>query len=306
MSYKTICSLNLRNQPLISPITLIHILPKGALIEKIIDSEVMGWWKVTVPSIGNLEGFISSKYVERVEDIQTEPIVFPQFPNIIKPHLNPRPGSEIRRNSVNGRAFPLNEPIRPNREGIDLSSKISSIYRIIDFLDVKNSKRYGPTVTNTYCNIYAYDYCYLCNVYLPRVWWVPKAINSIMNNIAVPIIYAETVREMNANSLFDWLNEFGTDFGWRRVFTMEEIQQNVNNNGSVGIICAKNINSNHSGHITCIIPEDVSKGYRSKMEGGKIVAPLQSQAGRINLKYFSSNWWSNPSKFRAFGFWIND
>jgi hypothetical protein len=306
MSYRTICSLNLRNQPLISPSTLIHIIPKGALVEKISDSEVIGWWKVTVPSIGNLEGFISSKFVEEVQNIIPQPIDFPQFPKTFQPHLIPSLVTQVKRNSVNGRAFPLNEPNMPFRDGTDLNSKIASIYRIIEFLDVKNSQRYRPTVNNTYCNIYAYDYCYLNNVYIPRVWWIPKAINSIMNNINVPIIYAETVREMNTNSLFDWLNEFGRDFSWRRVFAMEEIQQIVNSNGSVGIICAKNVNPNHSGHITCVLPEDQTKGYRAKMVGGKIVSPLQSQAGRNNLKYFSINWWSNPLKFKGFGFWVNE
>lgn len=305
MSYITTSFLNLRNQPLISPSTVIYILPKGSIVNKIADSEMPGWWKVAATSIGNLEGFIASKYVEEIEDEQNDPVEFPLFPENSRVHLDPKKSS-IKRSSVNGRAFPLNEDYMPYREGGDVNSKIASIYKIIDFLDVKNSKRYGPTVTNTFCNIYAYDFCYLCRVYLPRVWWVSKAINSILNGTNVPVIYSETVREMNANSLFDWLNEYGDDFGWRRVFSLDELQGAINATGSVGIVCAKNINTNHSGHITCVLPEDHLKGYRAKAEGGKILAPLQSQAGRTNLKIFSANWWSNPMKFKEFGFWIHD
>jgi hypothetical protein len=34
---------------------------------------------------------------------------------------------------------------------------------------VESSARYARTPTQTYCNVYVADYCYLAGVYLPRV-----------------------------------------------------------------------------------------------------------------------------------------
>lgn len=304
-TFQTICFLNFRAQPRIASETLISVLPKGEAVFKVSDAEISGWWKVEVPALNNKEGFISSKFVEPINAPPPQ-ISLPKFPKDSKPHLTPKASTDSRRNSVHGRAFPLNEQGLPYRDISSAQSKFNSIYTIVDYLDVQNSKRYGPTSSSTFCNIYAYDFCYLNSVYLPRVWWMSKTISSIMSGNSLPVIYGQTVLELNANALFDWLLEFGDDFGWRRVYTMDELQDDVNQNGSIGIICAQNINSNHSGHISCVIPEDNQKGLRCKRENSIVQAPLQSQAGRNNFKTFSLNWWSNPLKFKGYGFWLND
>ena len=52
------------------------------------------------------------------------------------------------------------------------------LLEIVNYLDSANTShlRYKPKSRTTYCNIYAYDYCYLAGVFLPRTWWTGPAL----------------------------------------------------------------------------------------------------------------------------------
>jgi hypothetical protein len=186
-----------------------------------------------------------------------------------------------KRSLTTGRAYPLGELDRPHHTGLE---------NILGYLDVETSARYQRTATNTFCNIYACDYCYLAGAYLPRVWWTPQALATPTTQVK----YGQTVAELNANSLYIWLRDFGPAFGWSRATSTEPLQ-NAANSGQVSVICAQRQQLDKSGHIALVVP------------ASSITAvPLQSQAGRIN--YSSSRkpgrWWENP-QFQAFGFWTH-
>jgi hypothetical protein len=201
-------------------------------------------------------------------------------------------------------AFPLNENDQPIRAGNNAETKVEMIHEIIDWLDVEDSERYRKGNGSTYCNIYAYDFCYLSQAYIPRVWWSKAVIPLVMSGQDVKPKYATNVFELNANSLFDWFTEYGTDFGWKHSSNLSELQDEANN-GKVCIIIAKRKKLNRSGHITIVVPEtDV---FTAKREHGEVIRPVESQAGSQNYEYIRKNtqWWFKE-KFSDYSFYIHE
>lgn len=85
-----------------------------------------------------------------------------------------------------------------------------TVEEIVDWLDVEKSPRWAPTTSATYCNVYAHDLLDMLGVYLPRIWWrKPEEAESHHE-----VVYAINVREMNANSLYEWMKTYGSEFGW--------------------------------------------------------------------------------------------
>jgi hypothetical protein len=120
-----------------------------------------------------------------------------------------------------------------------------------------------------------------------------------MAGIQVAPLYGRTLEELCANQLFDWLVHYGDSYGWQRLFDLTTLQDAVNQ-GAVGLLCAKNRVPNAPGHISVAVPEtSLQKAQRSN---GKVITPLQSQAGSNNNQYYTRGWW-NSSKFADFGFW---
>ena len=83
-----------------------------------------------------------------------------------------------------------------------------------------------------------HDYCFLANVYLPRVWWMPGAIEQLAKGEKIEPLYERTIDEQRANDLFRWLGDFGPRFGWRQTGTPTKLQE-VANLGGIGIIVAR-------------------------------------------------------------------
>lgn len=302
MLYITTTSLNIRRAPVVSPDTLICVLPERTTVEIIEKASVAGWVKVIAQLNPSVTGYVSEKYLRPKNENDVD-YHFQHSTALPEVHLIPGSGTSIVRNSANGRAFPLNESDLPFKDAVSSETKVQSIYRIIEYLDVTRNARYAPANSRTYCNIYAFDYCYLSKAYIPRVWWLPKAIVDITHGKSVPVQYDKTVGELNANMLYDWFETYGSDYGWRRTFDPDELQNAVNN-GCCGIIVAKRVDLNRSGHIVACVPEsDLNKAERIS---GKVSRPLQSQAGMKNYKYFIGNWWTKPQTFRGFGFWLHD
>jgi hypothetical protein len=302
MKYTTTATLlNLRRTPKIASTNIVGKLIQHTLVEKI-EEHSKDWWKVKTTYSGKLiEGYVHSSYLKKVNQPVEEPLQ--EKADFKIPEVNLKSINNKATRSNQRWAFCLEENDLPFRNLGSLSSKTDSIHKIIDYLNVEKSLRYSPKTTSTYCNIYAYDYCYLCKVFIPRVWWSSKALLDISKGEKVDAVYAKTVYEQNANSLLDWLQTFGKDFGWVRSFELNEIQDAANK-GKVVIICAAHKNANNSGHITAVVPENTAhKAIRNTL--GNITQPLQSQAGRVNRKYFNQNWWLS-SNYRDFGFWIHD
>jgi hypothetical protein len=216
------------------------------------------------------------------------------------------PDSESRLDSIEMKHKPLKDSSIPYRDLTDSASKRESIGQLIDKLDVEKSIRYQRTVEDTYCNVYSYDYCHFCKVYLPTIWWTDESLEKIKEGQNVEAVFEQTVDRIYSSAIHDWFLEYGTDFGWERMFTADEIQNKVNINGGIGIICAKRKEKGLSGHIVPVVPEtDLHNAYR---ENGVVVYPLQSQAGKVNYNYFSEvkkDWW-NDELYSSYVFYYHE
>ena len=287
-------NLNLRTTPEVKPETRLAVLSRGQIVSEI--DAINGWLKVSTQLGGQtLTGFVARQFLVPLQEFE-EPA---EHHGLTEVHLSENNPS-VRRAVSSGRAFPIGEPDRPRRRAAgSTSDKVTDLSSIIDWLDVEHSARYQVTGSNTYCNIYAYDYCYLAAAYLPRVWWKPQAIVELRQGRPVKAEYDKTVVELNANGLFEWLAEFGDDFQWKRTFDLNELQESANA-GAVGVICAQRAELNRSGHISVVVPE--TQAHRAVRDGSTVIRPLQSQAGRANFKYSALHWWTQ-AKFRQFGFW---
>jgi hypothetical protein len=214
------------------------------------------------------------------------------YSHTIKTHL--LPGLASRLDSAEMRERPLQDPNIPFRDLTNSDTKKESIARIIAKLDVQNSIRYQRSTEDTYCNVYAYDYCYFSKVYLPTVWWKDESLQKILQGEEIEAVFEQTVDRIYSSAIHDWFLKWGSSFGWQRMLTVNEIQNKVNTNGGIGIICAKRKQKGLSGHIVHVVPETPShKAYR---ENSVVLYPLQSQAGKLNYNYFSEvrkDWWND-------------
>jgi hypothetical protein len=216
------------------------------------------------------------------------------------------PDPESRLDSVEMKEKPIRDSTIPFRDLTNVASKKESIHRLIDKLDVETNNRYQRTVEDTYCNVYSYDYCYFSKVYVPTVWWTDESLEKILQGQEVETVFEQTVDRIYSSAIHDWFLEWGASFGWERMFTADEIQNKVNANGGIGIICAKRKEKGLSGHIVPVVPEtDSNKAYR---ENGKVLYPLQSQAGKLNYNYFSEvrkDWW-NDELYSSYVFYYHE
>ncbi|MGQ7945933.1 hypothetical protein [Flavobacterium sp. WC2509] len=204
------------------------------------------------------------------------------------------PDSESRLDSMEKKENPIDDLSILFRDLTSTKTKRESIAQLIEKLDVEKNVRYQRTPEDTYCNVYAYDFCHFSKVYLPTVWWTDESLEKIKQGQEVNAIFEKTVDRIYSSAIHDWFLEWGNHFGWERMFTVEEIQNKVNANGGVGIICAKRKIKGLSGHIVPVVPEtDSHKAYR---ENETVLYPLQSQAGILNYNYFSEvrkDWWND-------------
>lgn len=204
------------------------------------------------------------------------------------------PDPESRLDSILMKCKPISDSSIPYRDLTNPTTKRESIARLIDKLDVAANIRYQRTIEDTYCNVYTFDYCYFSKVYVPTVWWTEDALQKVLEGQEVEAIYGETVDDIYSSAIHDWFLKWGASFGWKRMFDVDDIQNKVNANGGVGIICAKRKEKGLSGHIVPVVPETIlNKAYR---ENGIVLYPLQSQAGKSNHNYFSEakkDWWND-------------
>ncbi|MFM7619509.1 MAG: hypothetical protein ACKO5Y_06690, partial [Bacteroidota bacterium] len=189
---------------------------------------------------------------------------------------------------------PMIDETIPFRNFTNLEAKKKSIRQLIRKLDVSNNLRYQRTPEDTYCNVYAFDYCYFTRVYLPTVWWTDESIAKLKAGEDVVAVFNETAMPIYSNAIHDWFLKWGAEFGWKQMHSLTEIQEKVNSEGGVGIICAKRKTLGLSGHIVPIVPEtEKRKAYR---ENNEVIYPLQSQAGKLNYNYFAKkrrDWWNH-------------
>jgi hypothetical protein len=211
---------------------------------------------------------------------------------LLKADLQPDPESHL--DSFEMKHKPMVDSSIPFRDLTDTVTKKESIHQLIAKLDVNNSTRYQRTEEDTYCNVYTYDFCRFSKVYLPTVWWTADALEKIEEGQALEAVFEDTVDRIYSSAIHDWFLKWGANFGWERILDVDALQNKVNANGGVGIICAKRRKKGLSGHIVMVVPETTkNKAYR---ENGVVIYPLQSQAGKLNYNYFAKarkEWWKN-------------
>ncbi len=303
--------LNLRSRPKVSRTTLLATLNQGTPVTKLKNAGVAGWFNINVVVNGRMrEGFVASKHLARLSSSAID-FAAVSFGLPASAAIAPLPEAHMRKNRKDitrardgGRAYPLGEKGRPRRTGSKPETKARHVIDIATYLDsaAPAYKRYQPKGSQTFCNIYAYDFCCLCGVYLPRVWWRPAALDKIREGQKVDVKYNTTVRELRANDLHDWLEDYGESFGWRSVTDMDELQAAANV-GEVGIIVAKRRDNGRPGHITAVAPEHASF-TAARNSSGLILRPLESQAGSKNYRFVTKRtaWWQHD-KFESFSFW---
>ncbi len=299
----TALQLNLRSAPDPTGKNRIAVLAQGTEVNKIAVSAAAGWWQVSVTLAGSvLIGFVNSSHLGPLGT------VFPKASatagKLPPADLGSKPSE--KRSVTGARAYSIGESGKPGVPSTHAGGKAAGIRAIIDWLDVGNSAhlRWKGGGGKTFCNVYVYDVCDTAGCYIPRVWWKSSAITKLLAGAAVDAKYAVTVEEMRANQIFDWLDEYGPEFGWKRVFTPHDAQMEANS-GKAAIICAQRKTLSSPGHIQVIAPE--GGGDKAKRSGGKVTQPLQSNAGAKNFTFgfLGNNWWQGAA-FRDFGFWVCD
>ncbi len=251
--------LTLRSAPVVADRTRVGVLNQGKEVQVLGPAGEPGWVRIRVSLSGLLrEGVVAERYLKALPPSRgaaSVPATPAQAAALPAAHMQPD-RADITRRRDGGRAYPLGEAGRPARAGGDAASLAASVSAIVDYLDVANPAhlRYRPAGGTTYCNIYATDLAYLCGVYLPRVWWTDRALLQLREGAQVAVEYGRTVRELNANSLYDWLEDFGPAFGWRREVELTALQAAANA-GQVCVIVARRVDLNRPGHITAVVPE---------------------------------------------------
>lgn len=307
--------LRLRSEPRIPKddpsANVIARLPDGQIVHRLDGKKDDKFWEVETSLNGaHFRGFAGSEFLKPAgKAVDEVPVITlqqePQEGDIPAVSM-PRKGDSITKRSEPAGALSLNEPRQPGRKAETGAERCAELAAIIDWLavDKTSNKRYQPTSTATFCNIYTHDYCFLAGVYLPRVWWLPGAIERLAKGEDVEPIYEKTIDEQRANDLFRWLRDFGPRFGWRATGTLTKLQDAANL-GGLGIIVARRKDDGRSGHIVMVVPETDSNRARRNSDG-EVIAPLQSQAGSVNFRYGTNklDWWKDD-RFAASAFYIH-
>jgi hypothetical protein len=285
-------------------------LPDGHIVRALTNKKINGFLEVETSLMGaHYRGFAFAKYLKMATGIDSVPVLSPDITTpvsgIVAVYM-PRKQSTQTKRTEYANALSLNEPGQPDRKGSSPDELRAELAAIIDWLAVDKKKhlRYQPYDQKTFCNIYTHDFCYLAGVYLPRVWWTPKAIELLGQEKTVQPLLGNTIEEQRANSLFRWLCDFGMRFGWRQTGNLNSLQKEVNQ-GAIGLIVARRKEDGRSGHIVMIVPETMDQRAKRNPEGD-VIAPLQSQAGSINFRYGTGrlNWWKDD-RFAEWAFWMH-
>jgi predicted chitinase len=300
-------SLNLRSRPRVHPSTRVTSLPQDTPVERLGEAGVEGWVMVRVMLNDVLrEGFVAAKHLRPLPQgaaafaLESHPL-----DSIALPPAGMSAGKrEITRADTGGRLYPLGETGHPKVSGTTPETRARQLLGIIGWLDCENPdhRRYQASGAATYANTYVCDYCQLAGVYLPRVWWTADALVRIAQEERVDVAFGRTVRELSTNALYDWLDDHGPAFGWRREIEPIDLQAAANA-GEVCLVIAKSRDLNRPGHVVAVVPEH--EGCQAKRDkAGDVQRPTESQCGARNVRCAtaSSAWWLSD-KYQGYGLW---
>ncbi len=291
--------LNLRSGPGTAPV--LAVLHEGWTIRKEgEDPEQADWWRVSA-ALGatKVEGWVQKDYLLPATD---DGEAFPVRKPLPAAHLSRQ--AHVRTSAL-GRCYPLNEEIMVFRDGTDAETRRSQLLEIARYLDPSNPDhlRYRSGVGESHAETYAYDFCCLARVYLTRVWWSGRSLLLLGEGGLPHVVNGNSVRELSVNTQFDWLAEFGPDYGWQRRCSVDALQEAANG-GEVALIVAQHRNQNEAGHIAIVLPEDGD--LVAVREEGRVVLPLLSHAGKspVLARVAKKDWWQ-ADRYRDFAYWTH-
>lgn len=154
----------------------------------------------------------------------------------------------------------------------DESNRSAARYRaVIDQFDVENNPRYMVNKNgnnDTYCNIFLWDVTLAMGAEIPHY---------VDRETGAPMSYPDVsgAKALNANAIYDWLKEKGSDYGWYQV--SPEQAQEYANRGMPVVTAFKNLSGGH-GHVQVVCP---STDGEYDAERGVTIA----QAGRLLYNY---------------------
>ena len=176
----------------------------------------------------------------------------------------------------------------PHYENTSAGRSESAYNKVIDQFNVQSNKRYQPASGRTYCNIFAWDVMSAMNVSLPH--WIKN------NEPATST--TSGANELNANAVYNWLQEYGASYGWSKVDNAYDAQKRAND-GYPTIAIWKNT-SGASGHVAVVRPE--GNGYTYTDTKGPVIA----QAGASNYNYCNVKTGFGANKMSAILYWTHD
>lgn len=150
-------------------------------------------------------------------------------------------------------------------------ARSAALYRnVIDQFNVERNPRYMVNKNgdnDTYCNIFLWDVTRAMNAEIPH-YVDPKTLEAR----TYPDVSG--ARELNANGIYDWLSQKGSEYGWVRV-SAEEAQQYANR-GMPVVTAWKNETGAH-GHVQVVCPSedgryDASRGVTIAQAGRRLTS----------------------------------
>lgn len=294
--------LNLRSSPSAATSSnRIATLSQGTVVD-VISAAGGAWVSIEVNIAGSrVRGFVNGSFLAPMST------TFPAATGTsgALPRADLGTSTSATRAHDGSRAHAIGERGLPGVPSTHSGGKAAGLVAILNWLNPGDSGhlRWWPKTSTTFCNIYVYDVCCLGGGYIPRVWWTSSAVAKLQAGQTVDVKYGVTVTELAANYMFNWLVEYGADYGWTRVFTCDDLQAAANR-GDLALICAQRTDMSRPGHIQMVAPEHGTH-RATRNAAGNVTNPLQSNAGRTNFTFgqMSTNWYKG-SAFREFGFWI--
>lgn len=126
----------------------------------------------------------------------------------------------------------------------NVNNRSAALYsNVINQFNVETNERYQPD-GGTYCNIFVWDVTGAMGAEIPHYYDAKTG---------EPMSYGdEGANQMNANGMYKWLHQFGSQYGWQEV-TPEQAQQFANEGHPV--VTALYRDGQH-GHVQVVCPSE--------------------------------------------------
>ena len=196
----------------------------------------------------------------------------------------------ITRQDTSCRHLPIGEP-KALFYRVNAYTFQNNLHEIANWLNASKSRRYAPSENESFCNVYAYDFCYLSCVYLPRAVFSRPDENGRQ----------ELYSEYTSNQIVDWLEQKGKFFGWQKANSLTVLQEQANA-GNVCLITARSKPGYEHGHISVVLPE--SNSILAQRVGENVQIPVQSMAGQQPKTCFVEEAWWIEERYQEPDYWF--